>query len=247
MRRTIPLVLALLLVVSHQALADEGNSQLIVPVVDDNLPWTPPAGHLPVGQLLDLDWDIGDVRTQAAEPGTQENLRRVGLVCSQEPEEYERYIAVRACFYLWKLDGESDTEANYFWEEFIVSATGRYETNVSRVQGQNASPNGENVRWEPTGDRDFGSPKTETYTLGFSVTGTNGSVNGSLSRSTPIFPGRIHPFPRERIFHSSWITNDDEGAEPDKTIDSLGMNVWRVPESAGGIKTRVAWNVWCQC
>jgi hypothetical protein len=222
------------------------------PVDPDNLSWVPPAGHVPVSERLSLDWALGqDVRAQEAPgdpPATQGNLRQIGIQCSSEPQKYKRQLNVRACWFLYKLDGEEDQASNYFWEEFLIGATGKNATHLSRVKGRNASPDGENVRWTPEGDDDYGSPKTETYTLGFSAPGPQGGgVNGSISRSVPIFPGRIHPYPDDRLFHSSWITNEDDGAPADKTINAAGMNVWMVPESAGGIRTAISWDVWCDC
>lgn len=102
------------------------------------------------------------------------------------------------------------------------------------------------MKWAPGADASYGDPKQVSVGISFGYSQPGGGWGGSasVSQTFQVFPGKIHPFAGNQLFHSSWVANG-KGAKAGETIESAGVNVWKVPNGqkpvdfTGG--TKVEW------
>ncbi|MGH8973852.1 MAG: hypothetical protein ACRD0C_11700, partial [Acidimicrobiia bacterium] len=135
------------------------------------------------------------------------------------PDRDGEYADVKACFKARRFDNERDAQGRqYVGEGFKVFASGKDGWRLDRVKGRAEQPSGDAVDWAPTADEEHGNPATVTVSAGW-----NGS---GLSSSWNLYPGRVHPWVGNQVFHSSWV-NQAGGAPSGRAVASVGAAVWQ--------------------
>ncbi|MGH9036116.1 MAG: hypothetical protein ACRD0O_10155 [Acidimicrobiia bacterium] len=212
----------------------------------DDLDWVPPVGSVMASGGAREMVPLSASRPSGKEGRTMGNAEVKDSVepqysyCIDERAEVKDNFDARGCWFVGKLGGgENDGFNDYYFHEFSVNGVARRGTTLHRVKGRNESTNGENVRWSPGSDANYGDPTD--VSVGVSI--GYGGVSGSVSRSFRMYPGRLHPYAAGRsVFHSSWIANNS-GAKPGVTIESAGINVWKIPQGQQ-LKEDANWFIW---
>lgn len=212
----------------------------------DDSDWVPPVGSVMASggarQIVPLSASRpgGRERRTMGNAEIKDSVEPQYSYCTDERPEVKDNIDARGCWFVGKLGGgENDGFSDYYFHEFSVNGVARRGTTLHRVKGRNESANGENVRWSPGSDANYGDPTD--VTVGVSI--GYGGASGSVTRSFRMYPGRLHPYAAGRsVFHSSWIANNS-GAKPGVTIESAGINVWKIPQGQQ-LKEDANWFIW---
>ncbi len=212
----------------------------------DDLDWVPPVGSVMASGGARQTVPLSASRLSGKEGRTMGNAEVKDSVepkysyCIDERPEVKDNVDARGCWEVARLGGgENDPNYDYYFHKFAVNGMALEGNRLHRVKGRNESGNGESVRWSPGADASYGDPTD--VTVGVSI--GYGGVSGSVSQTFRMYPGRLHPYAAGRsVFHSSWIANGS-GAKPNVTIESAGVNVWKVPQGQR-IEEGANWFIW---
>ncbi len=170
-----------------------------------------------------------NAHTFEARAGNSEGASLLHTYCPPQTDG-RAYFEGRGCFRVYADDTERDPSAAYYLETFQIGVRASH-AGLVRVKGRNAQDMGENVEWDPADDRPVGDPVDVSFSVG--------PVSGTFRA----FPGLVHPFAGQHVYHSSWIAQDGHGDAPPVSRHSGGVNKWKVP--GGGFITETGnWTVW---
>jgi hypothetical protein len=193
----------------------------------DNLVWDPAPG---TRLMTSVPLPKRPVHFGAQEaPG--EGARVVSSYCPAQDDADKRVAQVQGCFRIWADGSDSDPDANYYYEDFQIRATGRGTTRLARVKGRSQQDLAQNIHNDPGSDREVGEPTPIEVGI------------GPVSVTFTAYPGLIHPFAGNRVFHSSWVSKDRSGDSRRATRESAGVNQWRVPRNQFVMEAG-SWQIW---
>lgn len=192
----------------------------------DDHQWTPRSGSVRVATLPS---GLGSVpvnvphefSARAADDDFewQGQTTNLFVYCVRPSDQDARYAYLKACFKARRFDQEADTAGRqYVGEGFKVFASGRDGWRLDRVKGRAEQPSAKAVDWAPTADEEHGNAATVTVSAGWNGSGMSSSWN--------LYPGRMHPWVGEQVFHSSWV-NQADGAPSGRAVASVGATVWQ--------------------
>ena len=107
----------------------------------------------------------------------------------------------------------------------------RGENRIVRVKGRNYQDVARNIDWDPGEDRPIGEPVDLTFGV------------PPVTATMKAFPGTVHPYAGDHIFHSSWVSRDQYGDAPRSTRQTAGVNKWKV-ERGGFLLENGNWEFW---